>query len=400
MASSNSVTHDLPLISWHPVSDTRHAWVALLAAPESETSIAAFARLCRETDFFAATGDLSCILPLVDLAQLDGAQLPALMTQFDVQRMILRLPLALCLAPAAAETLGPWQQAGFRLMVDGLPGAATLPASITALAVTLDAGAESPPVAHAGLPGPYLADAVHTMAGFAACQATGYTWFAGDYALHPGARNPMQSHGPSHALLLKLLGLVTSDAEVHAIEDLLKQAPELSYQLLKLVNSVSFSPNKRIASFSHAIAMLGRRQLQRWLQLLLYAQQRSAATNPLLPRAALRASLCEALCRAQGGDQTAQENAFMAGMFSLLDVLFGQALGEILAPLNLAEEPLQALLQRSGALGNLLQLAERAEQAPSPVFLSQLLAVGIAPDVFCRLQLQALRWTHQISQGN
>lgn len=399
MKSSLPVADDFSLISWRPVNDAKHAWVALLVVPQPGTSCAALARQLHATDAQSATANLTCILPLNAEDLRDDALAQGLAGHLDAVRTILLLPLASCRAPDAEARLDKLRQSGFRLMVDESSALGeTLPASIVALAVNARL-AEPLSAARRRLDGPYLAFGVDSAVDFTACQTAGYTWFAGAYPLHPAVRTPAQSHGPSRTLLLKLLALVTSDAEAHAIEELLKQAPELSYQLLKLVNSVSFSPNKRIANFSHAIAMLGRRQLQRWLQLLLYAQQRSDVANPLLPRAALRASLCEALCRAQGGDQTAQENAFMAGMFSLLDVLLGLPLAEILAPLNLAEEHIQALLQRSGPLGALLQLAERAEQAPTAEFAAQLAAAGITPEAFCGLQLRALGWTIQVNQG-
>jgi EAL and modified HD-GYP domain-containing signal transduction protein len=216
----------------------------------------------------------------------------------------------------------------------------------------------------------------------------------------PVAPPPTPRSGPQHALLLKILAQIARDAETRDIEATLKHDPQLSVQLLRLVNSVAFSPNTRINSFAHAITLLGRRQLQRWLQLLLYASQASGSqTNPLMATAALRASLMEGLSKATGGDRTTQDEAFMVGMFSLLEALFGQPLATIIAPLQLAEEISGALLHHTGTLGNLLTLAEEAEQGPDVVGPT-LKQTGINNEIWCRTQIEALRWTMQVGRDN
>lgn len=204
--------------------------------------------------------------------------------------------------------------------------------------------------------------------------------------------------GPTQALLLKILAQTTSDAETRDIEATLKQDPQLSVQLLRLVNSVAFAPNTRINSFAHAITLLGRRQLQRWLQLLLYAgQSAGAGTNPLLAAAALRAALMEGLCKASRADKAIQDEAFMVGMFSLLDKLFGKPLLEIVAPLNLVRDVSDALLERSGKLGELLTLVEAAEAGPTAIGPG-LRRAGIGSEAWCKLQVEALGWTLKISR--
>jgi EAL and modified HD-GYP domain-containing signal transduction protein len=214
----------------------------------------------------------------------------------------------------------------------------------------------------------------------------------------PAAPLPTPRSGTKHTLLVKILAQITSDAETRDIEATLKHDPQLSVQLLRLVNSVAFSPNTRINSFAHAITLLGRRQLQRWLQLLLYASQASGSqTNPLMATAALRASLMEGLCKATGGDRTTQDEAFMVGMFSLLEALFGQPLATIIAPLQLAEEISGALLRHTGTLGSLLTLAEEAEQGPDAVGPT-LKQTGISNEIWCKTQIEALRWTLQIGR--
>lgn len=209
---------------------------------------------------------------------------------------------------------------------------------------------------------------------------------------------PTPRSGPQHTLLLKLLAQITHDAETREIEATLKHDPQLSVQLLRLVNSVAFSPTTRINSFAHAITLLGRRQLQRWLQLLLYASQTAGGeTNPLMASAALRAALMEGLCKAIGGDRATQDEAFMVGMFSLLEALFAQPLATIIEPLRLVADISAALLQHKGRLGDLLTLVEAAEKGPEAVGPA-LKQARINNETWCKAQIEALRWALQIGQ--
>lgn len=214
------------------------------------------------------------------------------------------------------------------------------------------------------------------------------------------AVTPKKNGDPTaRGILLKLLSLVTSDADSSEIEAVIKRDPNLSYHLLKLVNSVAFAPGKKITNFGQAIALLGRRQLQRWLQLLLYARpQGSTAASPLLPRAALRASLMEALVKRQGLSHEVQDHAFMIGMFSLLEALFGMPLKEIIAPLNLAEDVIQALTTGDNPLGGLLAVVLASEAAPGQALADALAAQGIANDTWAAALAEAVRWAVRISR--
>lgn len=201
------------------------------------------------------------------------------------------------------------------------------------------------------------------------------------------------------SLLLKLLALVTADADTAALEAIIKRDANLSYQLLKLVNSVAFSPSQKVTSFSQAIAMLGRRQLQRWLQLLLYTRaQGSKVASPLLPRVALRASLMEGLAKCMGLSHTAQDEAFMVGMFSMLDVLFGMPLRDVVIPLNLPDEVVQALIADSGQLGELKGIVLASEGGPSAVLATALDRQGIARAAWAAELVKAYGWAIQIGK--
>ena len=391
MNSAATVVDTLPLLTLAPVGDQRHAWSALLlpTALVGEDP-AALARLFGEFGLGDALGELAAILPIADPAQLDAA----LIASLPAARMILLVPLAYCSNPVNDATLAQLVGQGFRLMVDGVPDADQL----LAPAISAVASSSCASLAEVGqLTQAHLATEVADPTRFERCQKAGYRWFAGDYPLAMRALGK-QPPGGSRSLLLRLLAMVTSDADSRDIEALLKQDPALSYHLLKLVNSVSFALTTTITSFSYAITLLGRRQLQRWLQLLLYAQQRHGSdASPLLARAARRASLMEQLSAACGGSKEEQDHAFMTGMFSLLDALFCLPLAKIVTPLHLADDVESGLLGRAGRLGRLLSIVEHSEQSATATLGAELESLSLSRPAYTRALIGACAWAIQVS---
>lgn len=381
-----------PLAELHAVSDARLAWVALTLNPTAHDSqpgaaFQAALTLLKTPAVFDTLAPLDLIVPVSEPAQLELSQLSTL----PPNRVILRVPAAACLDVPVQKKLASLAEAGYRIMVDGVtPGStATL---CGARALMADAAVTLPPVvALIGQPGPHLATNMPSEARIAACAQAGFSWFMGDFAHHPD--NDNAGDGTSRKRLLALLDLLARDADTRELEVLLKQDPSLSYHLLKLVNSAAFALSSPVHSFSQAINVLGRRQLQRWLQLLLYArQQDDGLPNPLLPLAAVRAAHMEALVRVRGGDRDQQDMAFVAGVFSLLDVLLGMAMTEIVAALSLDLDVVMALLDRAGPLGELLQLVEGHDRAA-------LAQAGIDAETFWQTQLEAHQWALQVSRN-
>jgi hypothetical protein len=217
-------------------------------------------------------------------------------------------------------------------------------------------------------------------------------WLAGDWYLAPPPKQT-GSQAASRARALKLAQLVATDADTREIEDIFRQDPALSYHLLRLVNSPGLGIGRQVASFSQAILILGRQQLRRWLNLMLFAARKEDPRAPmLLARAAVRARSSELLAKASGLDKAGQEQAFMAGMFSLLGVLFGQPLAEVLQPLRVSETLSAAVLDHAGAVGRLLQTVEAAERAEAEPLEELLAALQVAPAELNLLSLEAHRW--------
>ena len=217
-------------------------------------------------------------------------------------------------------------------------------------------------------------------------------WIAGNWYMAPPAK-AVGNQAASRALALQLVQLVSADADTHEIEAVLRRDPALSYHLLRLVNSLGMGMNRQITSFSQAILILGRAQLRRWLNLMLFsARSGDERSAMLLARVAARARLMELLAKSTGLDKSGQESAFMAGMFSLLGILFGMPLQEVLRPLKISDALQTALLQREGEVGSLLTLVESAEQPDFAALAARLDALSLPAPEFNLLAVQAHTW--------
>jgi EAL and modified HD-GYP domain-containing signal transduction protein len=390
MASTDPLP--FPIVNIAPVANMQNAWVALslrVCAGERDVQDA-LNSLFGDTALLAAIAPLSCILMLDTASVID----PALRAMMAPARVSFAVRGAALQADDEAKCIDALQEAGYRILIDGpLPAGVEAPSGVSAIANDFTCNEPSRQV----LPlvfGPHLAHGVNSAARLAQCAHVGYEWFSGAYPLHP-APNANPHDGSSRKRLMTLLGQLARDAETRELEALLKQDPALSYHLLKLANSAAFAHSTPITSFGQAISVLGRRQLQRWLQLLLYArQQADGLPNPLLPLAAMRAAQMEALCKLQGGERDEQDLAFMTGVFSLLDLLFGMSMEDIVGTLSLPALASDALLTRSGRFGTLLRMIEA-----QPVSTAMLESAAITPHAWWGSQLQAYHWAIQVSRN-
>jgi c-di-GMP-related signal transduction protein len=200
--------------------------------------------------------------------------------------------------------------------------------------------------------------------------------------------------------LLELLALIVGDADTGALEEVFRKEPKLSYSLLRLVNSAAIAPRRPITGFAQAINLLGRRQLQRWLQLLVYADPNNGQhPNPLLQKAAVRGRLLELLASSLAPRppvENMEDAAFMIGTFSLLDVLLNMSMQEILQQLPLSDVVRSALGEYGGPLGRLLRALNSADGRDLKSAARDLTEQGIAGDTFLTAQLEAFSWASKI----
>jgi EAL and modified HD-GYP domain-containing signal transduction protein len=228
------------------------------------------------------------------------------------------------------------------------------------------------------------------------CKELGFDLFQGYYYARPVVLTGKRPDS-SKLALMSLLGLVLDDAETEKIEHIFKHDASLSYNLLRLVNSVAMGMRYKIGSIKQAIVVLGRQQLQRWLQLLLFVNQSGDLHSPLLELAATRGKLMELLAVTQlPRDHDFHDRAFMVGIMSLLDTLLGMPLQEVVKQVNLASEVEKALLEHSGPLGQMLELVEKMEQNDFDAAVEILGRMELSQGDLMQSQLEAMRWANEI----
>ncbi|HEY8100031.1 MAG TPA: EAL domain-containing protein [Burkholderiaceae bacterium] len=249
-----------------------------------------------------------------------------------------------------------------------------------------------------------LAEKVETLEEFELCMQLGFDYFQGYYFARPVILSGKKLT-PSQLSILQLINQIIADAETVEIERTIKTDASLGLNLLRLVNSPGIGATQRIESLNQALLVLGRVQLQRWLQILLYANHGKSSTimSPLLMLATTRGKLLELMAqKLQPGNRSVADKSFTVGIMSLMDTLFGQSMEKILEQIAVADEVREALLFRKGTYGDMLKLAEYVERLDDagPLLLPTLEKLKLSPEDFSALQLTAFQWASNVGSGS
>ena len=245
-----------------------------------------------------------------------------------------------------------------------------------------------------------VAEKVETREEFKNALDLEFDYFQGYYFSRPVIMSGKKL-SPSQLAVMELMTLVTSDADNIDIERAIKRDVSLALNLLRLVNTPAVGARQRIDSLSQAVILLGRRQLQRWLQIMLYAEpsKRGHSMTPLLMLATTRGRLLELLAgKLRPSQRHVADIAFTVGIMSLMDTLFGMPMAEILAQIPVNDDVSQALLYREGFYGDLLKLAEcieRIEEMDEHI-VPALRNLAMSTDELVELELAAFEWSDNV----
>lgn len=188
----------------------------------------------------------------------------------------------------------------------------------------------------------------------------GYKLYEGDFYRVPMTKGD-NDVAPLKTNYIELLNMVNdSEFELTEAADIIGRDTALIIDLLKIVNRMS--RNGEIKSIRHAAAMLGQRELHKWINTAvvarLYADKPSEVTRLSLIRAKFAENLAP-IFELAGRTQ----EAFLMGLFSVLDVILEKPLEEALEIVQVSKEVRKALLDNTGMFAELKDFMRAYENA-------------------------------------
>jgi EAL and modified HD-GYP domain-containing signal transduction protein len=247
-----------------------------------------------------------------------------------------------------------------------------------------------------------LAEKVETLAQFKHCLELGFEFFQGYYFARPVILSGKKI-APSELAILHLLDLINAEADNVELERCIKHDALISLNLLRLVNTPAVGARVRIDTLGQALMVLGRRQLQRWLQILLYVKPGTAQqfTSPLLQLATTRGKLLELMTeKLRPGQRNCADVGFTVGIMSLMDALFSMQMSDVVSSVKVQSEVRDALLFRHGDYGSMLNLVERVENAEcGPELVAILKGLRLSAADLNAIQIAAFEWVSDYVEG-
>ena len=200
---------------------------------------------------------------------------------------------------------------------------------------------------------------------------------------------------PSQATVVQLINLVRKQASTAEIEDLLKKDPTLSFNLLRFINSSGFGLSCEITSFRHAVMILGLKKLFRWAALLLTTSRAGGSPPVVGTTAVVRGRLMELLA-AELMPPEECDNAFVVGVFSLLDAMLGVSMEKAMESVALPQPVVDALLHNTGPFAPFLALAKACEAGDDAAFARYAEDLHLSNRQVNWAHLQALTWAEDL----
>jgi len=209
-----------------------------------------------------------------------------------------------------------------------------------------------------------LAEKVETQEEFEHAKMLGCELFQGFFFAHPDVL--VCRKAPScRAPLLRLLAVVSGQPRMDELTEALKLTPEIAIQVLRLANAAQGGRGP-IDTLRTAIMRVGTRQLSRWAQLLMYAQNIDVPlrSNALVQLVSTRARFMElAAHRIESGHANSElpDRAYLTGMLSMVHLALQMDSADLLEQLGVDAEIRVAIELRAGCLGGLLACAEAVD---------------------------------------
>lgn len=238
----------------------------------------------------------------------------------------------------------------------------------------------------------YLAEKVETREDFEEAVSLGYSYFQGYFFSKPEilSEHDVPSYKAQYVRILHEIH--RPDLDYGRLEEIIKHDVAFSYKLLKYINSAYFGFNSKVHSVRQALVLLGKRKVAQWISLLILRELGRESPEEIMVLSVTRAKFGEVLVR-QMKMKELSADAFMMGMFSLLDCFLNRPLAEILEELPVSASVRDALLGADNTLGNVYALIVSYEKGRWSNLSYCAAKCNIEEEEIPGLYLQSLQWT-------
>ena len=239
-----------------------------------------------------------------------------------------------------------------------------------------------------------LAEKVETYAQHEHAKTLGFTQFQGYFFCRP--QTVAGKHLPDSKLaVMRALKEIAASDSIHQLNQVISHDMDLSYKLLRYINSAAFGFRLRIGSIEQALNLIGLDNIRRWLTVLSMSSLGEDKPLELVRQAMLRGRQMEDIARLQGLPRL--PDYFVLGMFSLLDALLDQPLDKAVQEIVLPGNVRQGLFEPGSQAGRMLGLLQDMEQADWFAMADCCHALGLNVGDVMSAHMEATRWLEEYS---
>lgn len=217
----------------------------------------------------------------------------------------------------------------------------------------------------------------------------GYDLYEGRFFRMP-ITNTETDVSPLKVNYIELLNVVNApDFDLTDAADVIGKDPALVISLLEIVNRMAL--NSEITSIRHAAAMLGQKELKRWINTAVTKELCADKPSELVRLVMIRAKFAENLAPEFEMAMQAPE-LFIMGLFSALDRMLEKTMDEALKMVQVSKNVKDALLEGKGDFAPVLEFVKRYEDADWTEVSRLLVLSKMDMDKIYEAYLGALRW--------
>ncbi len=184
-------------------------------------------------------------------------------------------------------------------------------------------------------------------------------YYSGFYIEEP-KKLPVKTTRKPPSMVTELFVKLRTPEDIQTAIEIIKRSPELTFSILRFINSAVFMIPSRVSSVESAVTLLGFHNLKKWVNLLfLSSSVPNPAENIYVEKAVSRAYFMEKICKLIEPSKIG--SAYMVGLFSFMDSLTGMSFEEIFKDIPISEEVSDALIKENNFYAELLNLARAVE---------------------------------------